>query len=69
MRLQLDLEQDAMEALIAASVGERRPIHFQAEVQLRRSLGLPDVPPKRDHHKPDQTKKDREHAADVIGAA
>ncbi len=43
VRIHLELEADARERLIAAAVAERRPISFQAEVLLRRALGLPDV--------------------------
>ena len=41
MRICLDLDADTTERLVEAAVAERRPIVWQAEVLLRRSLGLP----------------------------
>lgn len=43
MRIKLDLDPEAQAALIRAAVAERRPIAWQAEILLRRALGLPDV--------------------------
>ena len=42
MRIKLDLTQEETERLIEAAVRDRRPVHFEAEVLLRRALGLPD---------------------------
>lgn len=41
MRIRLDLDQEATERLVEAAVSEQRPVHWQAEVILRRALGLP----------------------------
>ncbi len=40
-RLRLDLDPKTYEALMATAVAERRPVGWQAEVILRRTLGLP----------------------------
>jgi hypothetical protein len=40
MRLEIELEQDATAELIRRAVQERRPVDWQAEVLLRRALGL-----------------------------
>jgi hypothetical protein len=42
MRLRLDLDDDATQRLVAEAALERRPVSWQAEVLLRRALGLPD---------------------------
>ena len=44
MRIRIDLDPEAQAGLIRSSVRERRPVHMQAEVLLRRALGLPDCP-------------------------
>lgn len=41
VRIRVDLDQETYEALVDASLIERRPIPWQAEVALRRALGLP----------------------------
>ncbi len=41
MKLKLDLDAQTAERLAAASVAARRPISWQAEVLLRKALGLP----------------------------
>lgn len=43
-RLQLDVDQETYVRLAESAVAERRPVGWQAEVLLRRALGLP-VPP------------------------
>lgn len=45
MRIEIHIERDAVEALLRGAVHERRPADLQAEVLLRRALGLPDVAP------------------------
>jgi hypothetical protein len=40
MRLEIELAQDETAALIKQAVEERRPADWQAEVLLRRALGL-----------------------------
>lgn len=40
MRLKLDLDTETTERLIDAAITERRPLPLQAEVILRRALGL-----------------------------
>jgi hypothetical protein len=39
-RIRLELDQQTFEKLIQIAVAERRPVVMQAEVILRRSLGL-----------------------------
>lgn len=41
MRLKLDLDKDATARLIKQAALERRPVPWQAEVLLRKALGLP----------------------------
>jgi hypothetical protein len=41
MRLRLELDQETHDALLKAALVEKRPIDWQAEVILRRALGLP----------------------------
>ena len=40
-RLRLDLDEQLYDRLVEAAVAERRPIIWQAEITLRRALGLP----------------------------
>ena len=40
-RLRLDVDQETYERLVERAVAERRPIDWQAEVTLRRAVGLP----------------------------
>jgi hypothetical protein len=40
-QLRLDVDPETYERLAAASVAERRPIPWQAEVILKRALALP----------------------------
>ena len=42
--LKLDLDQETYERLVEEAVAERRPIVWQAEVTLRRAVGLPFPP-------------------------
>jgi hypothetical protein len=39
--VRLDLDTDTFTRLVEAAVAERRPVDWQAEVILRRALGLP----------------------------
>ena len=39
--LKLDLDGETYEGLLARAASERRPVDWQAEVELRRALGLP----------------------------
>lgn len=41
MRIKLDLDDEATERLIESAVAEKRPMPWQAEVLLRKALGLP----------------------------
>lgn len=41
MRLRLDLDKETHDRLLEAALREKRPIHWQAEVIMRRALGLP----------------------------
>ncbi len=41
MRIRLDLDEDTTHRLIEDAVANRRPLVMQAEVILRRGLGLP----------------------------
>jgi len=41
MRLRLELDHETARRLAEEAVRERRPIAWQAEVMLRRALGLP----------------------------
>lgn len=41
MRVKIDLDREMSRRLVRAAVEERRPIDWQAEVILRRALGLP----------------------------
>jgi hypothetical protein len=45
MRLRLDLDPDVSSRLTDVAAAERRPIPWQAEVILRRALGLSGPPP------------------------
>lgn len=40
-RIKLDLDQEAYQRLVELATTERRPITMQAEVIIRRGLGLP----------------------------
>ena len=40
-RLRLDLDTETFESLVAHATAELRPVQLQAEVLLRRALGLP----------------------------
>ena len=40
-RLQLELDRETLERLTDAAARERRPLNWQAEIVLRRGLGLP----------------------------
>lgn len=46
MRLHLDLDRETSQRLLQAALAERRPIVWQAEIMLRRALGVP-VPAER----------------------
>jgi hypothetical protein len=49
MRIRFDLDSQATDALVASAMKELRPPNLQAQVLLRRSLGLPvpiDLPEK-----------------------
>jgi hypothetical protein len=39
--LRLDIDADTYTRLVERAVAERRPINWQAEVELRRAVGLP----------------------------
>jgi hypothetical protein len=39
--IKLDIDQEAYERLVERAVSWRRPIAWQAEVELRQALGLP----------------------------
>ena len=39
--LKLDVDRETYDRLIEQAVAERRPVQWQAEVELRRALGLP----------------------------
>lgn len=41
MRLKLELDEDASTRLVEQAALERRPVTWQAEVLLRKALGLP----------------------------
>jgi hypothetical protein len=41
MKLRLELDELLGSALLEQAIAERRPISMQAEVALRRALGLP----------------------------
>lgn len=41
MRLKLEIDSETAERLVASAGAERRPVDWQAEVLLRRALGLP----------------------------
>jgi hypothetical protein len=41
MRIKLELDNEMTEKLVQAAVREQRPAAWQAEVMLRRALGLP----------------------------
>lgn len=40
-QVQLNLDAETYRRLLAAALAERRPVPWQAEVVLRRALGLP----------------------------
>jgi hypothetical protein len=42
MRLRLDLDAQLTDRLIREAVADRRPVPWQAEILLRRAVGLPD---------------------------
>ncbi len=42
MQLKLHPDPDTQRCLIDAAVAERRPVPYQAEIMLRRALGLSD---------------------------
>jgi hypothetical protein len=44
MRIKLDLDSEATDALVASAMHELRPPNLQAQVLLRRALGLPFPP-------------------------
>lgn len=44
MRLKIELDSETAQRLIEQAVEERRPVHWQAEVMLRRALGFPHPP-------------------------
>lgn len=58
MRLVLKVDQALLERLITEATAEKRPLAWQAEVLLRRALGLP-FPQDR----PQQERKEAGHAA------
>jgi len=39
--IQLEIDADTYESLVKAALAERRPVPWQAEIVLRRALGLP----------------------------
>jgi hypothetical protein len=39
--VKLTLDHDVLDALTACAIAERRPLPWQADVMLRRALGLP----------------------------
>ncbi len=41
MRIRLELTPEETERLIELAALEKRPIHWQAEILLRRAMGLP----------------------------
>jgi hypothetical protein len=41
VRIRLDLDEETTEQLIKSAASERRPVPWEAEVLLRRALGLP----------------------------
>lgn len=43
-QIKLDLDTETFSRLVASALDERRPIPWQAEVILRRALGLPFPP-------------------------
>ncbi len=45
MKIVLQLDAETTERLVKAAVAERRPLGWQAEVLLRRALGLRDSTP------------------------
>lgn len=51
MKLRLDLDTQTADALMASAVRELRPTNLQAEVLIKRSLGLP-IPPIEAHTQP-----------------
>ena len=42
MRIKLDLDDQATALLIKEAVADRRPVHWQAEILLRRARGPPE---------------------------
>jgi hypothetical protein len=49
MRIRFDLDHQAADALVASAMCELRPPNLQAQVLLRRALGLPfppEMPPR-----------------------
>ena len=42
MRLKITLDRETTGRLVEAAVRESRPVGFQAEVLIRRALGMPD---------------------------
>ncbi len=59
MKIRLDIDTETAERLVEAAVAERRPIAMQAEVLLRRALGLPD-----ERWEPTEAQCAREEGAD-----
>lgn len=62
MNLKLQPDPETQKRLIEAAVAERRPIVMQAEILLRRALGLPEL-----IYAPDQ--RARSQRREVAGAA
>ncbi len=44
MLLRIDVDPPAYDRLVDVAVAEHRPLAWQAEVLIRRALGLPDQP-------------------------
>ena len=51
-RIKLDLDPDTYQRLVERAVDERRPIVWQAEVELQRALGGPPTDRKIAPHQP-----------------
>ena len=45
MRIRLDLDEETTEQLVRLAASERRPVPWEAEVLLRKAVGLPFPPP------------------------
>lgn len=61
MRLKLELDEETTARLVEQAAAGKRPIAWQAEITLRKALGLP-------FPSPGQTRKDV-GKKDVLGAA